>query len=94
MSARIIIAEDESIGAMYLRRTLEGFGHRVLGIEETGEGVVGRALACKPDLVVMDVRLKGDMDGVTAAKIPMCPENSTSSPQTRILRSWPAPRST
>lgn len=64
----ILIVEDEAIGAMYLRRTLERMGHRVVGIEECGETAIATALAERPDLVLMDIRLKGDMDGVTAAR--------------------------
>jgi CheY-like chemotaxis protein len=64
---RLMIVEDEAIGAMYLRHTVEGMGHRVLSIVDSGEDAIKAALDQRPDLVLMDIRIRGDIDGVMAA---------------------------
>ena len=65
---RIMIVEDESIVAMGIKHKLEDLGYVVVGIEATGEGAVNTALKTKPDLILMDIVLKGDMDGIEAAQ--------------------------
>ena len=44
-------------------------GYEVLGRPETGPAAVEAALTLRPDLVLMDVRLKGDMDGIRASEL-------------------------
>jgi PAS domain S-box-containing protein len=65
---RILVVEDEGIVAMEIGDRLSHAGFRVIGPVSTGEAAVESALAERPDLVLMDVRLKGDMDGVAAAE--------------------------
>jgi CheY-like chemotaxis protein len=62
-----MIVEDEAIGALYLRNTVEGMGHRVVGVVDSGEDAIRTALDQRPDLVLMDIRIRGDIDGVMAA---------------------------
>ena len=69
MNEQIVIVEDEGITAMHLRALLGGFGYNVTGIEDTAEGALDRIAATRPDLVLMDIRLKGRMDGVTAGHL-------------------------
>jgi two-component system, response regulator PdtaR len=64
---RIMIVEDESIVAMGIKHKLEDLGYKVVGIEATGEGAVSTALKKEPDLILMDIVLKGDLDGIEAA---------------------------
>lgn len=64
---RILIVEDEAITAMHLEAVLEELGHDVCAIEATGEGAITAAARHLPDLVLMDVRLAGRMDGIAAA---------------------------
>ncbi len=66
---RIMIVEDESIVAMGIKHKLEDLGYRIVGIEATGEGAVDTALKTEPDLILMDIVLKGDMDGIEAAQM-------------------------
>lgn len=66
-SARILIVEDESIVAKDLRQSLNGLGYTVIGAVATGEDAVKQAAELKPDLILMDVMLKGAMDGIDAA---------------------------
>lgn len=63
----IMIVEDERIVAADLQLTLEEFGYSVVGIENSGEGAVTRADKLKPDLILMDIMLKGEMNGIQAA---------------------------
>lgn len=66
--ARILAAEDEAIVAMDLEARLTALGYEVLGVVATGEEAVEKAVALRPDVVLMDIRLKGSMDGVSAAE--------------------------
>ena len=64
---RILIVEDEAIIGKEIELSLKGLGYEVLGVVSTGEEAVERALRERPDLVVMDIMLAGDMDGTEAA---------------------------
>lgn len=68
MKVRILIVEDESIVQLDLRLRLERMGHVVVGVASRGEEAVAKANELKPDLVLMDVRLEGSMDGIEAAR--------------------------
>ena len=65
---RLLIVEDEAIVSLYLRSSLEAFGHTVVGLAPTGAQAVKNALSSYPDLILMDIRLNGDTDGIEAAK--------------------------
>jgi two-component system, cell cycle sensor histidine kinase and response regulator CckA len=64
----ILIVEDESIIASVIAGALRKFGYEVIGILNTGEAAVAEVLQKKPDLVLMDIRLQGSMDGISAAE--------------------------
>ena len=66
--SRILIVEDESIIAYGLAKSLLQMGFDVLGTVATGEEAITVAEQSKPDLVLMDVALKGKMDGIEAAQ--------------------------
>ncbi len=68
MNARILVVEDETIVQLDLQHRLERMGHSVIGTATTGEEAVAKAIDLKPDLVLMDVRLEGPMDGIEAAR--------------------------
>jgi diguanylate cyclase (GGDEF)-like protein/PAS domain S-box-containing protein len=65
---RLLIVEDDTNFAGYLRDLLESLGYIVADIVASGEESVQRAAKLRPDLVLMDILLKGDMDGVAAAE--------------------------
>ncbi len=65
---RILVVEDESIVALDIKNSLESWGYNVVGIAQTGEEAVQKSLRIRPDLVLMDIRLQGDMDGVETAR--------------------------
>jgi CheY-like chemotaxis protein len=66
--AGILIVEDEHIVAWDLQRQLTRLGYTVLGIVSSGEEAIAQTLQLRPDLVLMDIRLPGEMDGVEAAE--------------------------
>lgn len=68
MSARILVVEDEAIVAMDLSHHLNALGYDVVGVASTGEQAVELATDLQPDLVLMDIILKGELDGVEAAR--------------------------
>src|SRR5881396_2873769 len=65
--SRLLIVEDEAIVAMDLQQRLERLGHHVVGTAATGEAAIRRVEETRPDVTLMDIRLKGRMDGVAAA---------------------------
>jgi two-component system, cell cycle sensor histidine kinase and response regulator CckA len=67
--ARILIVEDERIIARELKERLTHMGHVVVGSVATGEQAVEQARALDPDLVLMDIKLQGELDGIAAAAI-------------------------
>jgi response regulator RpfG family c-di-GMP phosphodiesterase len=66
-ASRIFIVEDEVIVAHEIAQKLKKMGHDVIGMTATGEQAVEVALREKPDLILMDIKLKGGMDGIEAA---------------------------
>jgi CheY-like chemotaxis protein len=64
---RILIVEDEAILAMSLENKLDMLGYAVLQPVATGEDAIAAVEDERPDLVLMDIQLAGDMDGITAA---------------------------
>lgn len=64
---KILIVEDEAVAADNLREFLEENGYTVLDVCNSGEDAVNKATKNLPDLVLMDIKLQGDMDGVEAA---------------------------
>jgi PAS domain S-box-containing protein len=66
--ARILIVEDEAIVAMEVESQLQGLGYEVTSIVDTGEKAIKKAEEDNPDLILMDIRIKGEMDGIDNAK--------------------------
>ena len=63
-----MVAEDEFIVAFELKTALEGMGYTVCGMVSSGEQAIDCAERERPDCVLMDVSLKGEMDGIEAAR--------------------------
>jgi CheY-like chemotaxis protein len=68
LQSRILIVEDEVVIAMEIEAMLEQLGYSVTGHASRGEEAIELAGQQRPDLVLMDIRLKSEMDGVTAAE--------------------------
>jgi len=65
---RILVVEDESIMAMLIKLKLENWGYNIVGWVDTGEDAISKAKETKPDLILMDIVIKGSMDGIEAAQ--------------------------
>ncbi|WP_416675352.1 hybrid sensor histidine kinase/response regulator [Egbenema bharatensis] len=67
-AVQILVVEDESIIARDIKDCLENLGYEVPAIATTGSEAINQATHLNPDLILMDIRLKGDMDGIQAAE--------------------------
>jgi len=65
--SRVFIVEDEVLVARDIKSRLEKLGYQVIGTAARGDDAVTRVLGERPDLILMDINLKGDMDGIEAA---------------------------
>ena len=66
---KILIVEDEGIVAIGIKATLLGFGYKVLPIAISGESAIRIASEHKPDLVLMDIKLRGRLNGIETATV-------------------------
>jgi PAS domain S-box-containing protein len=67
-AARILIVEDDAILATHQQDTLVRMGYQVIGIIATGEQAVDMALSQRPDVILMDICLRGEMTGIQVAE--------------------------
>ncbi len=65
---KILIVEDEAIIAMEIENQLQSLGYQVTSIVDTGEKAVKKAEEDKPNLILMDIRIKGELDGIDTAE--------------------------
>ncbi|HSE92969.1 MAG TPA: response regulator [Methylomirabilota bacterium] len=68
ITRRLVIVEDESLLAEDLAMRLTRLGYEVVGIAPSGEAGVEVGERMRPDLVLMDIHLRGQVDGITAAE--------------------------
>ncbi len=66
---RIAIVEDENIVALDIKSFLERSGYSVAGMFSSGEELIKRFEELKPDLVLMDIKIRGALDGVETARL-------------------------
>lgn len=66
--SKILIVEDDAVAARYIEKVVVNFGHRVIGIVETGQAAIYESRKLNPDLIIMDILLKGEMTGIEAAE--------------------------
>jgi DNA-binding NarL/FixJ family response regulator len=67
-TARMLIVEDERLIAQALRRRVAALGYTVVGLAASGEDAIVQAAALQPNVVLMDIGLRGVMDGIDAAQ--------------------------
>ena len=67
-TAKILVVEDEQIVAVAIEGHLQRLGYDVVGRVASGEEACAQAAELEPDLVLMDVRIEGSMDGIEAAR--------------------------
>jgi CheY-like chemotaxis protein len=66
---RILIVEDEMIIALMLEQMVAQMQCEVVGKVSSGEEAVVQALSARPDIILMDINLEGEIDGIEAASI-------------------------
>jgi len=67
--ARILVVEDEAVLAIHLSKLLSDWGHLVTAVVATGEEAIASAAEDPPDLALMDISLRGNLDGVDTARV-------------------------
>lgn len=65
---RILIVEDDALVALGIRCTLEDLGYEVCGVAASEPEAMRLAAETRPDLTLMDIRLKGTVDGIDTAR--------------------------
>ena len=65
---RILVVEDESLVAKDIQNMLISLGYEVIDVVSTGEEAIRLAESTSPDLVLLDIVLKGEIDGIVAAR--------------------------
>ena len=65
---KVLIVEDESVVALDIEDALTASGYTVVGTESWGEKALAKAISLQPDIVLMDIRLKGQVDGIQACE--------------------------
>lgn len=64
----IMIVEDEAVYALTLKIMLSKAGFNIVGIAAKGEVAINEAVSKKPDILLMDIRLAGELDGIETVK--------------------------
>jgi CheY-like chemotaxis protein len=67
--SRILIVEDEGIVAWDIEKNLRDLGFEVVGVAASGREALALAKSGQPDLILMDIRIQGDIDGITTAEL-------------------------
>lgn len=65
---KILIVEDESIVAMDVKNRLTRLGYEVCGVASSGDEAIKKTIQTRPNLILMDIRIKGEMDGIITAE--------------------------
>jgi PAS domain S-box-containing protein/putative nucleotidyltransferase with HDIG domain len=67
-AVKVLVVEDESVVSKDIQESLKGLGYLVCGTASAGDEAIKKAESLQPDLVLMDIVLKGNIDGVEAAE--------------------------
>lgn len=68
MDKKILIVEDEEISAFFYKIVLEAESYNVIGLASNGKDAIELADRFRPDCIIMDIFLEGDMTGIDAVK--------------------------
>jgi CheY-like chemotaxis protein len=63
---KVMIVEDELIIQMVTKQVVQEAGFAVCAVTATGEEAIDLAKECNPDVILMDIKLEGDLDGIDA----------------------------
>ena len=75
--AQVLVVEDEAVVAIDIQSKLQDLGYSVIALIRSGEEAVQTACEMRPDLILMDINLQGEMDGISAAA---CIQKNNSTP--------------
>ena len=67
-TVKVLLVEDEAIVAMQTKSELQKMGHAVVGIFASGEDALAGIAGANPELILMDIKLQGEMDGIETAE--------------------------
>jgi PAS domain S-box-containing protein len=65
---QVLVVEDEFILAINLQESLESLGYKVIDIADSAATAIEKATELRPNLILMDIRLRGEIDGIQAAE--------------------------
>ena len=65
---RILLADEDSKSAEKLAKQLESIGYKIVALLSDGESVIESAEELKPDIILLNATLSGEIDGIDAAK--------------------------
>ena len=68
INAQVLVVEDDGIIALDVESQLKSIGYSVSALASSAEEALAKAAETQPDLVLMDIRLKGELDGIAAAE--------------------------
>ncbi len=68
LKLRVLIVEDDGFQALLVKKLVTRLGHIPIGTAATGQEAINKAIELHPDVILMDITLDGDMDGVTAVE--------------------------
>lgn len=66
---RVLIVEDDLLLSMVEERLIENLGYQVVGKVSNGADAIKKVSELKPDVIVMDISLKGDLDGIETMEV-------------------------
>jgi len=64
----VLIVEDDGFQALLVNKLVTRLGHQPVGTAATGQEAIEKALELQPDIILMDITLEGEMDGITAVE--------------------------
>jgi len=67
--AQVLVVEDDAIIAEDLRRSLKRMGHDVIAVARSSDDALRAVQTAKPQLILMDIKLKGTVDGIATATL-------------------------
>ncbi|HSZ25761.1 MAG TPA: response regulator [Cytophagaceae bacterium] len=62
--SKILVVEDDAVLALFLKKNIEQLGHKVMEVQSSGQGAINAVSNEKPDLIIMDIKLMGSIDGI------------------------------
>ncbi len=69
VKAKIMVVEDEYIVAMYMKTLLEKMEYAVTSVQTSGEAAISAVSGDAPDMILMDIALEGELDGIQSAEL-------------------------